>query len=290
MNFLTTVLFLIFAFIIGVLPFFILYGFSDFVKIILRYIVRYRVEVIQNNISRVFPDYSESQNVRLLNKFYVNLTDIFIEGIKSFAMTKKQIVKRHKLVNAEILDSYLTENKSLIGVTAHYNNWEWGSLSAGLQTPYKAVAFYKPIKNKYIDIILRKNRSRCGTELSSIYHTSQTFERNKNNPTLYLMAGDQSPSARELPKAYWVDFLGVKTAFLHGIEKHAKNNNYPVVYIDIQRKKRGYYELSLSVLSDNPRDLAEGELTKRYAQKLESIIRNEPANWLWSHKRWKHND
>ena len=290
MNFLSTCIFFIFTIIIGILPFFIIYGFSDFVRIIIRYVVKYRIEVVKTNIQRAFPNLSIKERSLLVNKFYKNITDILIEGIKSFSMTKNQIVKRHKLLNPEILSPFINENKGIIGVTAHYNNWEWGSLSASLQTSYDAIAFYKPVKNKSIDKFLRKTRSRCGTELVSIYKTSETFEKYKEMPRIYLMAGDQSPSGRELPKAYWHEFMGIKTAFLHGIEKHAKNNDYPVIYIDIKRVKRGYYHLTLSVLADTPKELPDGEITNRYVRKLESVIRKEPANWLWSHKRWKHNN
>lgn len=271
------------------MPFFIMYLFSDFMRLIMRYIVGYRVKVMKSNLKRVFPDKSKHEINGILNQSYKNLIDNIIEGIKTFSMSKKQIVRRHRLLNPELLDKYFKENRSVIGVTAHYNNWEWGSLSASLQTPYNVAALYKPLSNKFIDKILRSSRSRCGTELISIYHTSKTFEECKEKPYIYLMAADQSPSSRELPKAYWKKFFGVNTAFLHGLEKHAKNYNYVVVYIDIQRVKRGFYELELSVLDDNPRSLQDGDLTEMYVRKLESVIKNKPANWLWSHKRWKHN-
>lgn len=257
-------------------------------RFIMKYLVNYRVKVISSNLSKAFPQKNKFEISQLEKKAYRNLIDYIVEGIKVFTMRKKVIIKRHKIINPEVLDKFHANNQSVIGVTAHYNNWEWGSLSASLQTPYNVAAFYKPLSNTYIDKMLRKSRERCGTELVSIYETSKTFESNRDKNYIYLMAADQSPSKREVDKAYWIDFLGIKTAFLHGLEKHAKNNNYPVVYVDIKRLKRGYYELELSVLTDNPKGLKEGELTKLYANKLESVIKNEPENWLWSHKRWKH--
>lgn len=288
MSVITTFFFSILVFIISILPFRVLYLFSDFMRLIMRYLVNYRVKVIHNNLQRAFPNKPEQEIKVIARKCYRQLIDYIVEGIKAFTMSKNNIIKRHKLLNPEIVEPFFADKKSIIVVTAHYNNWEWGSLSASLQTPYKAVAFYKPLSNKHIDKILRKSRQRCGTELVSIYETSKTFEQNKNTPYLYLMAADQSPSGKQLPNAYWVNFLGINTPFLHGVEKHARNNSYPVVYVDIQQKKRGCYELELSVLSDNPASLNEGELTKIYANKLESIIKKKPESWLWSHKRWKH--
>jgi len=101
------------------------------------------------------------------------------------------------------------------------------------------------------------------------------------------MAADQSPSNPR--RSYCVDFLGRNTAFLHGPENYAREYDIPLIFVDIQRVKRGYYELTFSILADNPQELPKGEITKRYANKLESQIHQNPANWLWSHKRWKLN-
>jgi KDO2-lipid IV(A) lauroyltransferase len=132
---------------------------------------------------------------------------------------------------------------------------------------------------------MRWTRTRFGTELASIKGTYKTFENCEGTNTIFLMAADQSPTNRK--KSYWIDFFGKETAFLHGPEKYARQYNYPVLYVDVQRQKRGFYTVFLSVLADNPSELKEGEITKRYANKLESIIRNQPENWLWSHRRWK---
>ncbi len=285
MKILLTFVFLLFTAIIGIIPFFLMYGFSDFMRLILFRVMRYRKKVVLDNLSNANLGVPYREQKKVLRNIYKNLTDIIIEGIKSFTMSRRQILKRHKLLNPEILDPYFDARKSVIVVTGHYCNWEWGSLSAGLQTPFNIIAFYKPLSNPMVDRFLRWSRSRFGTTLAPIYETSNTFEKFKGTPSIYLMAADQSPAKAE--KAYWVNFLNRKTAFLHGPEKHARNNNYPVVFVEIQRVKRGKYEMMLSVIADDVQHLADGEITRRYAQKLESVIRANPANWLWSHKRWK---
>jgi len=275
--------------VIGILPFVILHLFSDLMYFFLYSVFGYRRQVIEGNLKLAFPGKSKQELSVLVKKAYLNLTDILVEGIKSFTMTRKQIVKRHRINNPELIDKYRDEKKSIIAVPAHYGNFEWGSLSASLQTDYKIIAFYKPLGNPWVDKFLCWSRSRYGTSLVSIFETSACFEKYKNIPTIYLMAADQSPSIKESSKAYWVDFLGINTAFLHGPEKHARNNGLDVVYVDIQREKRGYYSLDLSILAEFDEELPDGEITRRYAKKLESIIRQNPANWLWSHRRWKLN-
>lgn len=288
MHLVSLFIFLFFIGLLGILPFKGIYLLSDFTNWVLRKLIKYRKRVIEDNLMLIFPELTAEELKNIVAKTYQNLTDNLLESLKSFTMRKSTIVKRYKIVNPELVLTYYEKGQSVIGVTGHYCNWEWGSLAASLQSPYKFAAFYKPLHNKHIDKILKNSRSKCGTDLISIYQTSQAFEDRKNKATLYLMAADQSPSKRQIKNAIWLNFLGKETAFLHGIEKHARNNNNPVIYTDIQRIKRGYYEVTLSIICDKPDELKEGEITKRYAQKLESVIRKKPENWLWSHKRWKH--
>ena len=288
MQLVSFLFFQLFIVIIGILPFKVVYLLSDFTNWVLRVLIKYRKKVIQENLGMAFPDLNQEELKKLTYTTYRNLSDIFVESIKSFTMSKSTIVKRYKIVNPEVLAPYAEKGQSLIGVTGHYGNWEWGSLAASLQTSFEYVAFYKPLRNKYIGRFLKKSRSKCGTELVSIYETSKTFEDKKEETKMYLMVADQSPSKKQLKYAYWMNFLGKETAFLHGVEKHARNNNYPVLYVDIQRVKRGYYEVTISPLVESPNELRDEELTQKYAEKLESVIRKQPENWLWSHNRWKH--
>jgi KDO2-lipid IV(A) lauroyltransferase len=131
------------------------------------------------------------------------------------------------------------------------------------------------------------SRTRFGTTLASIKETSLTFETYNNTLTIFLMASDQGMQKHQTERAYWVQFLNRDTPFLHGMEKYARLNNLPVIFTDIQRVKRGYYTIELSILTTNPLELEEGVLTEMYARKLESVILKKPENWLWSHRRWK---
>jgi KDO2-lipid IV(A) lauroyltransferase len=285
MNLLNFLFFYLFSMLLGSLPFKVIYIISDFLSFILRKMVRYRKAVIMDNLSKSFPEMSREEMNHVMIRFYKNLSDVILEGIKAFTMRRRQVLARYRILNPEIINSYLAEGKGVICVTGHYGNWEWGALSPPLQMSSKFVAFYKPMKNWRLDKFVRSNRSRFGTVLSPIRETTKTFEANRGIPVVFLMAADQSPSNREA--AYWADFLGRDTAFLHGPEKHARINNYPVVFAAIRRVKRGYYELKLSILADDPSQLSDGEITKRYAKYIEELIGEDPANWLWSHKRWK---
>jgi KDO2-lipid IV(A) lauroyltransferase len=285
MNLINLLFFYTFSMLIGSLPFRVLYIFSDFLSFFLRKIIGYRKAVIRENLARSFPDLDSKELQNITFNFYRNLSDVIIEGIKAFTMSRSQVIKRYKILNPELIQAYLEKGNGVIIVTGHYGNWEWGALAPPLVLPWKFVAFYKPVKNWRLDRFVRKNRSRFGTYLAPTRETTKTFDENRGIPVTYLMAADQNPSNRQA--AYWVDFLGQDTAFLHGPEKHARINDYPVVFTSIRRINRGYYELELSLLAEYPSALPDGEITRRYAQKMEEMISEYPANWLWSHKRWK---
>jgi len=287
MNLPGALLFFLTALFIWVLPVPLLYAFSDLLRFITYRITGYRRDVVKKNLESSFPGIQEKELKRITLLFYRNLADILIEGIWAFTISRKQVIKRYRIINPEVIEPYAESGQSIIGVTGHYANWEWGSLLASLQTDFNVIAFYKPINNRYIDKFVRWSRSRFGTTLAAIHETSLTFERNKNIKTLFLMASDQGMPQKFSEKAYWIHFLNHNIPFLHGMEKHARSNNLPVIYIDIQRVRRGYYTVELSVLSNNPGELEAGALTEMYARKLESIIIEKPENWLWSHRRFK---
>jgi KDO2-lipid IV(A) lauroyltransferase len=201
-------------------------------------------------------------------------------------MSRRQVLKRHKLVNTDFLNETFNERKSVIACVAHYTNWEWGSMSGGPQLDHNYVVMYKPLVNKWVDRYVRKSRAKFGARLASIFETARVFRDEVPRTTLFVLAADQSPS--NINKAIWVDFMGIETAFLHGPEFYARKYDLPVSYVDIQRVKRGYYELTFSWLTKEPKSLKPGEITQLYASRIEESIRNKPENWLWSHRRWNH--
>jgi len=285
MQYILYIIFLLSIYFIAIIPFWLLYRFSDVLSFLFYYVFLYRKKVILENLRKSFPEKSEKEIREITRKTYRNLSDLVVESIKTFSMSTKQVTKRFKIINPEIIDKYYLKGQSVIGVTAHYGNWEWGAMAGSLQIKHRAIAIYKPLTNKYIDNFIKRTRAENGTLLKSIYKTTETFESLKNQTCIFLLVADQSPSSTK--KAIWVDFLNQDTACLHGPEKHARANNYPVIYLHIKRVRRGYYELKAEILIENPSELEEGEVTRRYMNKLEQILKEKPEDWLWSHKRWK---
>ena len=219
-------------------------------------------------------------------QFFHNLSDITVESIKGMSMSKKNLLKHYKVLNPELEHKYYDEGRSIIGIGSHYANWEWGVLSFAYQFKHKCVGLYKPLTNKFIDKYIVKARAVGGIELVSIKKTGLIFKREKTEPNMYIMVSDQSPS--NLERAQWFTFLNQDTAWLHGADFYARRYKLPVIYGDVQRVKRGYYEVTLRDVEANPENAEQSEITRKFMEIMEEIIIKNPANWLWSHKRWKH--
>ena len=285
MNYFIFLFFRLMVLINRFIPFFVFYFFSDLLYLLLFYVFRYRKKVVISNLIKVFPEKNEKEILNLAKKFFKNLSDIMLESVKGFSASQKELVKRYKILNPEIMNEYYQNKQNVILVGAHYTNWEWGALTTGTQVDYQLIALYKPLSNKYIDQYMKKRRAAWNMQLASIYNTTRAFDKKRDKPVAIIMLADQCPT--NLKRAYFIDFLGLETACLHGPERHARRKNIPLLYANMQRIKRGYYSLKIEKLIDNPLKLEDGKITEIYMRRLEQIILEKPENWLWSHRRWK---
>lgn len=262
-----------------------LYILSDISFHLFYSLLRYRKQVVFNNLRNSFPKKSDKEIKKLAVDFYRYLSDLFFESIKGMSLSKSEIERRHKYMNPEVINQFIAENRSVLGVTAHYGNWEWGAFSGATQFDGDMIAFYKPINNRIVNRFMVKHRTKFNCHMVSIGETYYTFKHYQNQAVTYFMVADQSPS--NLRRSYWFDFLHQDTAFIHGPEDYSRLYNLPVVFIEIRRVKRGFYEIYFSLITDSPSELPVGEVTRLYKEKLESVITGNPAYWLWSHRRWK---
>jgi KDO2-lipid IV(A) lauroyltransferase len=213
------------------------------------------------------------------------MCDLLLESTKGYSVNTKELMKRYHCVNPEVANQYFDKGQDIIIALSHYCNWEWGTQVASTVYKFDAVTFYKPLTNKFIDKYMYTLRNRRGMTLLSIYETHRATRATNEKPKAYFMVSDQSPENHK--KAYWTTFLNQETACIKGVEIYAKLFNLPVIYLDVQRLKRGYYRVEMEEICCSPKSTASGEITEKYMKKLESIIINKPENWLWSHRRWK---
>jgi KDO2-lipid IV(A) lauroyltransferase len=281
-------IFYAFAWLISLLPFWILHGIAYKIYIILYYLIGYRKGVTLDNLRRSFPDKDEKWIKATARKFYLSLAHIILEDIKVLTVSQKKLARHYRYENTELFENIISSGKSVILAIGHCGNWEWlGNTFGPLYIQYKGYAIVKPLSNPYFDSFINDLRNRYIKD-SIIYmkDTLRVLVKRKNQPSIYVFAADQTPSNPDT--AHWSEFLHQDTPFYTGIEKIARSLDLAVMFIDLYREKPGYYVGEMSLITDSAKSMQENEITEAYIHKLEDAIRKRPHNWLWSHRRWKH--
>lgn len=271
--------------VMHIVPFWLLYRLSDFIYLLMSYIVRYRKSVIDKNLLRCFPEKTDKERKLIRKKFYKKISDILVESIKGYTLSEKELLKRFASKGAEITYDNFDQDKNIFVLTGHLGNWEWGNAAISKALKHRPAVLYKPMSNPFIEKYVEVKRGRFGSKMVSIYKSMRYFLEKKEKPAAYFLVADQFPTTREMQKM--VDFFGKTTAFLHGPENFSRQLKAPVYFIEIKSVKRGHYAFEFFKLTDDSSQLAENELTQLYASHLEAAIRKQPEDWMWSHKRWK---
>jgi KDO2-lipid IV(A) lauroyltransferase len=250
------------------------------------YVIRYRRQVILDNLRHAFPEASENHIRHLARGFYRNFCDVVVETIKLPHLSAEEMQKRVVVVNGELVRQYVDQGQTLVGVAGHQCNWEWvpaATLTYGI--PVDSV--YKPLHNAASERVMQHIRSTFGAHLVPMNRLPREIVTRRHLPRIIALVADQMPNIPEA--AYWTNFFNRDTPFFPGTERLARNQQMPVVYLDMVRIGRGYYSATFSLLAAPPyTDLPYGEILERYRDRLTESILRQPSNWLWSHKRWKH--
>ncbi|WP_428331210.1 lysophospholipid acyltransferase family protein [Mucilaginibacter sp.] len=274
-----------FLYLLSLLPFWFLYLISDLLFVILYHITNYRRKVVQENLRNSFPEKSEVERQSIERKYYKYMADLMVETVKSVSMSEKQVRKRMIPTNPEMVEHYFSEGKSIMAAAGHYCNWEMACLSFGFLTDKKRVIVYKPQSNEVFTEFFNRTRSRFGATMISMRQTLRKMIEFKNELTFTVLASDQTPTKEDAK--YFTTFLNQQTAVFLGIEKLTKVVDCVVIFYRIDLVKRGYYTYTFIPLVEDPKNTKPYEITEAHVKYLDSLIREKPEYWLWSHRRWK---
>ncbi len=275
--------------LISILPFSILYLISDFFYVLVYYVFGYRKKVVLYNLTLAFPEKKLDELKKIRKKFYHHFIDIFVEMIKSFTISEKNLKRRYTFKNIELIQHLEKKGKSIILMGSHYANWEWVFIM-NTYVNCKGVAAYSKIENKYFDKTIRKSRGRFGTALVKTGKLIELLDFNKKNniTAIYGLLSDQSPMVKKTK--YWNTFLGVTVPIHTGAEFLAKKNDFAVVMLKTTKLKRGYYTSEFQLLAENPKDYKDYDITDIFLREVENQIYAAPEYYFWTHKRFKHKD
>ncbi len=271
------------------LPLRALHGIASFAAFLMAEVFGYRRKVVLGNLRNSFPEKDARELRKIARAFYRHLADVQLEAIKLLTITDNELMRRCRMgADAKaLMQSYYENGRSFIGLLGHFGNWEWVSPVTSLNLPFKVVPVYRPLKDKVVDRLMLKIRGRYAHELvpKNLIGRSVIRYKKSGEPFILGLIADQTPHPKT---AYWTTFLNQDTPVYHGPEKLARSMNTPVFFVAMRRQQRGHYFMHAELMTENPAELKEGELSRRFMELLEGEIRRSPADWLWSHRRWKH--
>ncbi len=263
------------------------YVVSDLIFPLIYYVIRYRRQVVFHNLSNSFPEKSKKEITVIAKKFYRNFLDSFIETLYFDRISEREIKKRLTLLNQDLPEHYLSQNRPVILALGHFNNWEW-NCSWPLHSKYKGYVIYKKLTNKSFDLFYYNMRARFGiTPLERADTYRQLISdsiANTASASAFLM--DQTPRKNEIQ--YWTTFLNQDTPIVTGTEKVARKLDAAVLFCNLRKIKRGYNRMEFSVIAEHASETVPFEITEKATRRIEEMIIQNPELWLWSHKRWKH--
>lgn len=268
------------------LPFPVLYLIADGLFYIGYYVVRYRRKLVEKNLQKSFPEKSSKERVAIAKQFYRNLSDYAVESLKLLTIDADELKKRMFYTNPELLSVYTNNNQSVILLSSHQFNWEW-LLAAGnlwLNAPIDFV--YQPIHNRLTNRLMRTCRTRFGGYPIKRNKVARELAKRKKIIRGIAVVADQYPG-RAQDKKYQTTFLNQQTVFFTGSQQMATLTQYPVLYGSVKRIKRGYYTCTLVKIAEPPYGTDSDIVLQNYIGEVERVIKENPANWLWSHNRWK---
>ncbi|GHU91051.1 acetyltransferase [Bacteroidia bacterium] len=245
---------------------------------------------MRRNLEGSFPDKTVKEIIVIEKQFYRHFCDYFFETIKLLHISDEEMKRRFVFRGMTLMEEKMKKGNSCIMMLGHYGNWEWvTSITLWSDDPDARFAqIYRPLKNKAFDrffIDLRKRFHSIGFAKNDTLREIVKFRRDGKKLVVGFIS-DQKPSLNNIH--YWTRFLNRDTAILTGAERIAKQTGFIVGYLDVRRLRRGYYEVDVKLISDDPCSTAEFEITERYARMMEATILRDPARWLWTHNRWKH--
>lgn len=273
--------------LLSMLPMPVLYRLSDFLFVVMYYILGYRRKVIAANLKLVFPEKSGQERKKISRKFYRHLSDVLVESLKSFSISEKEIKKRFQFQNVEILEDYYKKDRSILLMAGHYCNWEWTGILNRLM-PHQGLAVYKPLRNRQFDKLVRTTREHFGARIISNRRIVPALFRyhKKNVKTLTYILSDQTPKLGHYK--YRDTFMGIEVPMFTGTEELAKKLDFSVLYLQVTKEKRGFYKAVFVPVADDPASFPDFQITRKFFDLLEAQIHQNPEFYLWSHKRWKH--
>ena len=267
-------------------------------------VVRYRRDIIITNISRSFPEKKYTEVKQIASQFYRHLGRIAAEAVWfGGCRGKRGAARLHRsgmvrIANAALLDSLQAE-RPVVLLCGHNGNWEllggffnfrFDSVPWTIR-PEDCAVVYRRIKSRFWDSMMALNR--CApleeTAFDAYLETREILRyaiANRSERKVYILPSDQYPFTGTA-RCSVGEFLHQETKAMIGPASLASRFGTAVVYTRWKTAGDGTSEVTFETIAADASGLPPEDIMKHYYKLLEEDIREEPWNYLWSHKRWK---
>ena len=286
--------------LLGMLPLRVHYALGRFASWLAEKVVRYRVDVVDGNLARCFPEKSDAERLAIRKEFYRHFGEILAETVWFGACRNAKRLRRQRLVevdNPEVAARLFEAAPSLVVMYSHCGNWElYGGIesysdSALPFTEQNFCVVYRELSSKVWNDIMRDNRF---APLHDREHFPGYIETrdiiryafaHRDEKKVYNLNTDQRPYFAS-PANLDIEFLGQPVKTMTGGAALARKFGMAVAYLSMRRDRRGHYTLHYTTLCEDASQVPVETVMKQYYALLESDIREQPANYLWTHRRF----
>ena len=245
------------------------------------HILRIRRDVTINNLRQALGgELSEAELEKIARRTYSNIGMTFIE-VLLIPKLKSRIFEIVDMSDSFILKRNFDKGRGLILVSCHFSNWELNGASvAALGIPVSVVA--KKQSNPYVDSYINGYRTGFGMKIIppgvSIKHVVRALREHE----AVGLISDQDAGKRGV----FVDFFGRRASTPGGAAQLALKYGAPIVVTMSIRTACGRYKSIFREVEVRENDTVE-ELTQRFTTIMEEVIRQNPEQYFWMHRRWK---
>lgn len=283
-------------YVLSLLPLRVHYLFAGIITWLLRDVFNYRSDVIDANLSGAFPQMDRQQREAIKRDYYSYLGDVIVEIVWAMTRSGKHLLRKgFYRVDPEaekVFNQAYETSPSVVTLLSHTGNWELASDLTGYMQhpafePKEMTVTYQTLHSplsEQLFLVLRHHRLSTRDSLIPSHKILRYMLEHRNQRRMYFFIADQYPYGGA---SNHHDFLGLDTEWHSGAEAIARKLHLPVIYVYLDRVKRGEYVIkNLQICPDASKEPA-GAVTGAYVALLERDILSRKYSWLWSHRRWK---
>jgi len=242
-----------------------------------------------DNLRASFPEKNEQWIWQTGRRSFEQIAMLAIDVLFTPKLVRKDNWRQYsRFKSAERAKWLMQEGKGLIMVTGHYSNFEIIGYMLGL-FGFNIYSIARPLDNKFINKYLYEVRQRVGQKIIDKKGATELMGKIAFGGATLCFIADQDAGK----KGIFVDFFGRKASTYKSIGLLAITNNIPIV-VGYSRRvdNRFYFEIGANRII-SPEEWAEKDdplewVTAEYTKAIEEFVREDPSQYWWLHRRWKH--